>query len=138
MKKITMTLVLVTLLCLLVPFASAQLNEQAAWKANVPYSFQIENTKMPAGEYRLHWVAGRIRIESMNGKYAAAVITLPIEGKKTQQNSSLQFTTYGNEHFLSSIWFAGQEQGRELLKSQAEVQLAKNRNATQLAVLLTH
>ncbi len=135
MKKITMILVLVTLGFLMAPFASAQLNDRAVWTAKVPYSFQVENTKMPAGEYRLQWVGGRIRIESLDGKHVASVITLPMEGKM-QPNSILQFTSYGTERFLSGVWFAGQEQGRELLKSKVEVELAKKQTPVQLAVVI--
>ncbi len=139
MKKVTMFLAVLTLVCLMAPFATAQLDESTVWKAKVPYDFQVENTKFAAGDYEFKWTAGRLQIAPVNGGATkAVVITLPVEGKKTIDRSMLQFNSYGSDHFLSAIWFAGQEQGRELLKSKTEMQLAQRQRPTQLAVLLMH
>lgn len=134
--KITMFLVTLTLLCTLVPFANAQMDESTIWTAKVPYSFRVENTQLPAGEYLFKWNSGRLLITSADGNNKVAVISLPLEGKKTVEKSTLQFSTYGTEHFLSSIWFAGREQGREFMKSKLEVELARKQAPMQVAVLL--
>lgn len=136
MKKITKLLVTLTLLCLLVPFANAQMDENTIWTAKIPYSFHVEGTQMPAGEYLIKWNSGRLLITAADGRGKVAVITLPLDGKKTVEKSMLQFRTYGTEHYLSSIWFAGREQGREFMKSKLEVELARKQSPVQVAVLL--
>ena len=136
MKKLTITLITVTVLCLLVPFANAQLDESTIWTAKIPYSFHVENTQFPAGEYLFKWNSGRMQITAADGRAKALVITLPLQSKKTVEQSMLKFDTYGTEHFLSAIWFAGAEQGRELMKSKLEIELARRQSPTQVAVLL--
>lgn len=120
MKKL---MLVVTLILVSVTLSNAQSNK--VWKANIPYSFHVENQTLPAGMYRVEWVAGRLRIASEDGKYAASAIALPKEGRTTQTASRLKFNNYGGERFLSEIFFSGQEQSRELLRSKLEMRYAK-------------
>lgn len=136
MKKVTMILVVLALVCMLAPMANAQLNEQTVWKANIPYGFHVENQRFPAGDYLLRWNAGRMEIASANGAYKAQLITFPKEGRKTEQYSRLEFTGFGTEYFLSAIKFAGQAQGREVLLSKRAMEFAKHQTGTQLAVVI--
>jgi hypothetical protein len=117
------------------PVAQAQMDEQRAWKANVPYTFQVENRQMPAGQYLVKWMGGRLHISRADGSYSATFLALPVEGKVTQSQSRLVFNNYGDTHFLSAVYFAGQEQSRELLKSKLEMQLARSRAPKQDAVI---
>lgn len=136
MKKLTMFAVVFAVVCTLAPIAGAQMNEQAGWKAVVPYAFYVENQKFPAGEYLLRWNAGRMQISSPNGEHKAQLITLPKQGKRTERSSHLEFTKYGTENFLTAIKFAGQEEGREVMKSKLAMELAKRETGTQLAVVI--
>ncbi len=136
MKKVTLIVAVFTLICVLSPFAGAQLNDQAVWKANIPYAFHIENQRFPAGEYLLRWNSGRMQITSPNGEYKAFLITFPKQGKATEKSSHLEFTSYGTEYFLTGVKFAGQEEGREILKSKQAIELAKHQTGTQLAVVI--
>jgi len=117
------------------PLAQAQLDEQRAWKANVPYTFQVENKQLPAGQYLVKWMGGRLHIQSVDGKNSATVLALPVEGKVTQEKSRLVFNNYGDTHFLAAIYFAGTEQSRELLKSKAEMQIAHSKTPSKDTVL---
>ncbi len=136
MKKVTLILSVFALLCLLAPIAGAQIDEQTAWKASIPYAFHVENQKFPAGDYLLRWNSGRMQITSPNGEYRAFLITFPMKGKATEKASHLEFTSYGTEHFLTGIKFAGQEEGREVLKSKRAIELAKRQTGVQLAVAI--
>ena len=135
MKKLMMFVASFVFVMALSPIAQAQLDEQKTWKASVPYSFQVESKQMPAGDYLVKWVGGRLQISSVDGKYQANVLVLPVEGKVTQTKSRLVFNDYGDQHYLAAVYFAGQEQSRELLKSRAEVQMARNRTPIQMAVV---
>lgn len=125
MKKLMVAIACFAFVLALSPVASAQMDEQTIWKANVPYTFHVENRAMPAGVYLVRWTAGRLMLASADGKNRVSAIALRTEGKKTQERSFLKFNKYGSEHFLSAIYFAGQEDGHELLKSKYEVELAK-------------
>lgn len=125
MKKLMVAIACFAFVLALSPAASAQMDDQTIWKANVPYAFHVENRQMPAGLYLVKWTAGRLMLASTDGKDRISAITLLTVGKKTQERSFLKFNRYGSEHFLSAIYFAGQEDGHELLKSKYEVELAK-------------
>ncbi len=125
MKKLMVAIACFAFILALSPVVMAQMDDQTIWKANVPYTFHVENRELPAGVYLVKWTAGRLTLASENGKDRVNVIALRTEGKKMQEKSFLTFNKYGTEHFLSAIHFAGQEDGHELLKSKYEVELAK-------------
>ena len=125
MKKLMVAIACFAFVLAMNPAALAQMDEQRMWKANVPYTFHVENRELPAGVYLVKWTAGRLTLASEDGKNRVNVIAIRTEGKVTQEKSFLTFNKYGSDHFLSAIHFAGVEDGRELLKSKYEVELAK-------------
>jgi hypothetical protein len=135
MKKLMMLVASFAFVLALSPLAQAQMDEQRAWKANVPYSFQVENKQLPAGQYLVKWIGGRLHIQSVDGENSATFLALPVEGKVTQSKSRLVFNNYGDTHFLTAVYFAGTEQSRELLKSKAEMQIARSKTPSKETVL---
>lgn len=123
MKKLMAVITLMVVMVSLLAVANAQSGH--VWKANIPYSFHVEDQTLPAGTYLVEWVEGRLRIASEDGKHSASAIALPKEGRTTQAASRLKFNNYQGERFLSEIFFAGQEQSRELLRSKLEMRYAK-------------
>jgi hypothetical protein len=51
---------------------------------------------------------------------------MPVRASETQEEARLVFHQYGDQYFLSQIWTAGGNTGRELLMPRWERQLAKN------------
>ena len=94
---------------------------------NAPFAFQVENTKLPAGEYTILEQSGWVQIQTKGGKNAVHVLTMPVvsRGQKTVEESQVVFHNYAGHMFLAEIWATGQEKGRELLESKDEQQLAK-------------
>ncbi len=129
MKKLMIAVTFFALVLMLAPMASAQLNDRT-WKADIPYGFQVENQKMPAGVYLVKWVSGRIQLASEDGKNVASLVTFPVVNAKTQERSYLKFNNYAGKRFLAAIYFAGVEQSREVLQSKEAMQLAKTQTAT--------
>ena len=123
MKKLMLVVTLIVVTISLSAVANAQSNK--IWKANIPYSFHVEDQNLPAGTYLVQWAGGRLRIASEDGKYSASAIALPKEGRTTQASSRLKFNNYAGERFLREIFFAGQEQSRELLRSKLEISYAR-------------
>ncbi len=125
MKKLMVAIACFVFVLTLSPAALAQMDDQKIWKANVPYTFHVENRELPAGIYLVKWTAGRLTLASEDGKNRVSVIAIRTEGRVTQEKSFLTFNKYGDNHFLGAIHFAGVEDGYELLKSKFEVELAK-------------
>jgi hypothetical protein len=110
----------------LVPTLNAQLDTKVR-KADIPFAFYIGEQQFPAGEYLISWPGGVIHIQSMDGTLHASVMSFRVEARKTNERSVLRFNSYGRSvPYLSQIWIAGNDSGRELLKSKSEVEVAKN------------
>jgi len=67
-----------------------------------------------------------ILIRSNETKAAAVSIAFSSSASGNAEASKLVFHSLGGRYFLSEIWTAGYDQGRQLPKSRMEVQLAKN------------
>lgn len=96
-------------------------------KFEAPFAFEVENSKLPAGEYTVLVQAGWLQIQGKDGKGAAHALTMPVisRGEKTVAKSHVVFHSYQGRYFLVEIWASGQEKGRELLETREEQQLAK-------------
>jgi hypothetical protein len=105
---------------------------------HAPFAFQVENTKLAAGDYILLEQSGWVQIQTKDGKNAAHVLTMPVASKdqKTTENSQVVFHNYAGKMFLAEIWAAGQEKGRELIETHEEQQLAKQEKMANVSVLV--
>jgi hypothetical protein len=94
---------------------------------SAPFAFQVENTRLPAGEYTILEQSGWVQIQTKEGKNAAHVLTMPVasKGQKATEESQVVFHNYAGQMYLAEIWASGQEKGRELLESKEEQQIAK-------------
>ena len=108
-------------------------------KFEAPFAFQVENNKLPAGEYTVLVQAGWLQIQAKDGKGAAHSLTIPVvsRGSKTVANSHVVFHNYQGRYFLAEIWTSGQEKGRELLETREEQQLAKRQEMTSVNLPLS-
>ena len=97
-------------------------------KFEAPFAFEVENNKLPAGEYTVLVQGGWLQIQGKDGKGAAHSLTIPVvsRGEKTVAKSHVVFHNYQGRYFLSQVWTSGQEKGRELLETREEQQLAKH------------
>jgi len=116
------------LLILTVGTVSAQ-SEQIG-VINIPFNFIIGQKILPAGEYTIRpnrmdsktvW-----QVQGYDTQAAAFFLTIPVLAGETQEKTRLVFHKYGDQYFLSQIWTAGDNSGRELSMPRKEVELAKN------------
>ena len=103
---------------------------------HAPFAFQVEGSKLPAGDYTTLEQSGWVQIQAKGAKGTTQVLTLHVgsHGQQTAQNSQLIFHNYGGHMFLAQIWASGQEKGRELLETKEEQQLAKREKMAALSV----
>src|SRR5262249_34683820 len=98
-------------------------------KVNIPFEFSVKNEVLPAGEYTVGYLSqGTLVIRSADGSVARVFSTMATLSSKTRNESSLVFHRYGDQYFLSTIWTAGNDTGRELFKSRAERELIRARS----------
>ena len=95
--------------------------------ADIPFEFVASNVRFPAGTYDVvPMQPGKVLIRSADFRNAGIVSAIPTQTGKTSSETKLVFNRYGNRYFLSQIWTVGDDTGRELSKSRAEREMARN------------
>ena len=126
----------ITVLSFLLVLAAVSVNAQGRSESsiagNIPFDFSVGDTKLPAGNYTLQRIAStssydRLVIKSADGHGDShTVMTMPNRTSEVQKQSKLIFNRYGDQYFLSQVWMAGSDTGRDLFQSRNERNLAKD------------
>jgi hypothetical protein len=109
-------------------------------KANVPFNFIVNNTQLPAGEYRIHPIGitpSAMAIQSPDRKVGLVFAPNACESLEPSKTTKLVFHRYGSEYFLAQIWTSGNDRGKELPVSGHEYELARNQPAQSVVVVAT-
>ena len=94
--------------------------------ANVPFSFMVGSTMLPAGEYEFSTPNVNsdytLLIRQTNGHHSILVQAMPVyeEGSRTVPKTELVFDRVGNKEFLRQVWEAGFQTGDQLLQPRSE------------------
>jgi hypothetical protein len=115
---------------------SAQGNHKIV--VNVPFDFTVVDKHFTAGDYTLtsETLQSPILIRGEQGGNRSFVLALPAQSNKVQENAKLVFHQYGNQYFLSKIWYPGSDQGRELKASKLEQQVARDMSKPEETTLI--
>ena len=123
---------ILTVLSLLLTMSAAIVHAQSKRSIiNIPFSFTVGHKTLPAGEYTVQpnrsnsdnvWL-----VESTTGHDSVIFTSGSAWTRETQENTKLVFNNYDGQYFLSQIWSAGDNTGRELRMPRVERQLAKSR-----------
>jgi hypothetical protein len=125
----------------MLPLANAQSTQ--ALRAHVPFSFAVNKTLLPAGDYDLRYEADHqflaIWGSGPNAASHAFARTRPIDGNESGEEgpARLLFRCYGQACFLSQIWqgTAVASRGLEVPETRSERELAANRNGKIVAAI---
>jgi hypothetical protein len=103
-------------------------------KFQVPFEFHIAKQTLPAGEYIVWSQRDQLFIRIAGGKTVAMVQSnrMVHDGGKT---GKVVFNCYSQRCFLSQLWTPDPDQAREILKSKSEMQLARQGEPQQFALL---
>ena len=126
------TLSTLTMLSLLLILTAGTVSAQSdgIGVINIPFNFIIGQKVLPAGEYTIRpnrsdsktvW-----QVQGNDTQAGAFFLTIPVSARETQEKTRLVFHKYGDQYFLSQVWIAGDNSGRELSMPRKEVELAKN------------
>ena len=102
-----------------------------------PFSFAVENQTVPAGSYWITLQDGWLQIQTAEGKAVASVLTLPVSSRKAEGNARVVFHQYHNRYFLSEVWLAASERGRQTLETREERRSRKIEAPQAVVVQLT-
>ena len=111
---------------------SAQIQSNATIRANIPYSFVVNNTTLPAGTYLITVLdpyafdLTLLKIRSENGKTTVFFDTERVIGPGLAPRTELVFDKIGDTYFLSKVFLKGDGGGNQLLKSKMQRRLEEN------------
>jgi len=95
----------------------------------IPFDFVLGNRQLKAGDYVVQATgtpgANALVFRSEDG-ISQIVLAVPIEAKKIGNHERLVFHTSGGDHFVSEVWFMGDEQGYGLVPGAREKESAGN------------
>ncbi|MGE0129828.1 MAG: hypothetical protein AB7U82_17240 [Blastocatellales bacterium] len=102
--------------------AYAQSDERVI--ADIPFAFVVGDETLPAGEYVIKQGITNspdvLLIRGEDNSNAVFVMAQETQATRTPDKTELVFNEIGNTYFLSKIWVAGDDMGRELPKTSAE------------------
>lgn len=105
-------------------------------RAEIPFNFHAGDKSMPAGEYFIHEEGPVVFLRTLDeAKLSRALITVGAAGRNPSHETKLVFNRYGSEYFLSTIWDSYTEDGRQVLSTAREKELAKRGNVLVPAVI---
>lgn len=103
--------------------------------ADVPFSFHVGSMLMPQGSYSINeTLDGVVAWIKPTQQAEKAVVTHNVVGKY-RKDPALVFHCVGQEYFLAEIWTGNGPNGRALLPSRLEKELAQSGAAPTVAVI---
>jgi hypothetical protein len=111
-------------------------------EVNIPFAFHAGNTKLPAGNYRIHMLDNTdltvMEISSADGSTSALFEVQEAEANSTPAKSELIFNKYGNRYFLAKLFDEGNPSGSQVLKSRYEKKISEATAEAQAHVPARH
>ena len=132
--QIGSTLIAATL-CLLAGLTAVPAQAQTSVRAKVPFNFVVSGKTLAAGDYTMTLNPHQVKIEDDRGLIVAMVLTNEISGHTVGQAGQLIFHCYKDRCFLSQVWSAARENGRQFFAPRAETELAKQEQGKYFAIL---
>jgi hypothetical protein len=98
-------------------------------KVNIPFNFTIGAQRFPAGEYVLKPLLQHTTLmQNERGRGLTNIATNSVESKQPSTTTKLVFNRYYDQYFLSQIWDEGNNIGRQLMKSPAEIEMIRTKS----------
>jgi len=124
--KNTVCKTLITLALVLLALAPAYAQKISA-TVNIPFSFTVDDVRMPAGEYIISSPSERVvNLQHVGGPEAKATLTNNGSSTKSNGRAKLVFHKYGNAYFIAAAWLPNSDHAREFYASASEIQVARN------------
>jgi len=113
---------------------SAQVQQKM--NADIPFDFKVGASVFSAGHYMVTSpLPGIIELRESDSKQIATITTHSAESLTSTEKGKLVFHRYADVYYLSQVWGAGQTEGRELPRSDADRETAKNNDRPSIAMV---
>jgi hypothetical protein len=116
-----------TMLSLVVTFAVTSANAQSGThfiRIVIPFEFIIKGETLPPGTYTVKRLSSdkpeTLLLSRTDGGSRVYILTKSVQANTRASGSKLVFHQYGDQYFLSQVWEAGENEGRQLFKSRGE------------------
>lgn len=106
-------------------------------KIKVPFNFIMGDKTYQAGEYVFSSMKDTIVLQNAGGTGIAMALANHVTGQSASKGGKVVFECYTNQCFLFETWTPGQDDGRQLLRSHTEMQVAAKQPGKYLALLGT-
>jgi hypothetical protein len=124
--KNTVRMTVVTLALVVMALSTAYAQKTTA-TVNIPFTFTVDDARMPAGEYIISSTSERVvSLQLVGGHEAKTTMTNNGSSTKSDGRAKLVFHKYGNAYFLAAAWLPNSDHAREFYASPTEIQLARN------------
>ena len=126
MKKTVTTIIAAVGLFLTMAVASVSAQTPTGAEVNIPFDFSAGKASLKAGTYVIIRKSdSMLQIRHANEKKTILVnAPLTIGSRDYSAGERLVFNRYGDEYFLTQVWFTA-DQGKQLLPSNAETSAAR-------------
>ena len=138
-KQAYMILTMITLMIVAgVSNAQAQSSGCDRLKANIPFSFNVGEKTLPAGEYTVRCTNPAtdmkiLQLRSGDGRSSAMVHTNNVSGKAAA-TAKLVFNRYGDHYFFAQAWLPGESVGMQAPTSRSQEQLKRELGKNNAAI----
>jgi len=136
--KSSIRMTVITLSLVLIAMVPAYAQKTSA-TVNIPFSFTVDDVRLPAGEYIISSPSERVvNLQHVGGPEAKATMTNNGSSTRSIGPARLVFHRYGNAYFLAAAWLPNSDHAREFYASANEIQLARNggQDVVELALLV--
>jgi hypothetical protein len=117
----------VVTLALVVMALSTAFAQKTSATVNIPFTFTVDDARMPAGEYIISSTSERVvTLQLVGGPEAKTTMTNNGSSTKSDGRAKLVFHKYGNAYFLAAAWLPNSDHAREFFASSNEIQVARN------------
>ena len=120
-------------LCLMIGLSAvmttnAQIDSGTTLEVNIPHSFIVRDTTLPAGKYTVRVVddyadLNVLEIRSVDRRAAVLFDTESVQLNGPAGDTELVFDKIGDDYFLSRVFLRGDNSGNQLLKSRMQRRL---------------
>ena len=119
--------------------ASIHAQETTRLKADIPFSFHVGQSAMPAGTYGLQGDSlgrGLLTMRSDSGSGTVIFPTIPDSTSRPTNSGKLVFNKYGEEYFLSAVWTPNSTRVATLAKPRKELDLVAKGKIPEQTILI--
>ncbi len=123
-RYLTLIITILMFLAVATVTAEAQVFGAQRMRARIPFSFDVGQKTLPAGEYTITVLNPNsdrkvLQIRSANGKLSALIHTTGVN-TGTADDTKLVFNRYGDRYFFSQAQMVGESTTLAAVKSRAE------------------